>query len=289
MLDFLLNATIEDVAEQTGRKSSGPRKETNPEGLAIRVFRDGSVYPSADLVALLNLEYPQATVSGKTALPLKDGETEADTKYRTVFEVKDDTSMGLDIIDSALFPSFKVGQRVLLANVALKSQPKVDLFGRVDYEEDGTPKSSVMEQGSKTFGYDSLIPMLEEVYGIKMSAKVDGVDADGKAIKQWSDGPTFVDFTFITNPATGEPWAKEVTYIPKKVSRGADKGQVTTQRRESAKLYVIMPTEILEKMTQASAKPDTELPTMPAPPVAEAPAPAESVEAEQEVIPTVFS
>lgn len=259
MLDFLVGATIEDVAEQTGRKSSGPRKETNPEGLAIRLFRDGSVYPSADLVALLNLEYPQATVSGKTALPLKDGETETDTKYRTVFEVKDDTSMGLDIIDSALYPSFKIPKRVLLANVALKSQPKVDLFARVDYEEDGTPKSSVMEQGSKTFGFDSLIPMLEEVYGIKMSTKADGVDGEGKAIKQWSDGPTFVDFTFIANPVDGQPWAKEVTYIPKKVSRGTDKGQVTTQRRESASMYVIMPTEVLEQMTKASEAKSTEL------------------------------
>ena len=257
-----LNLIYEGVAEPvviiTNRRAldydalfhAGRSKEYNPEGLAIRVFRDGSVYPSADLVALLNLEYPAAVAVGKTALPLKDGETEADTKYRTVFEVANDTSMGLDIIDSGLFPAFKVGQRVLLANVVLKSQPKVDLFGRVDYEEDGTPKSSVLDQGSKTFGADSLIPMLQEVYGVKLATRTEtpGKDAEGKdiIIKGWSEGVQYVDLTFVANPVTGEPWAKEVTYVPKKISRGAGKGQVTTQRRESAKLYVIMP---IDKLT----------------------------------------
>lgn len=229
MLDFLAQATILDVAEkQPVARKGGPRKERNPEGLAIRVFRDGSVYPSLELVEKFGLEYTPKDITM--------------------------VGNGFDVIDTQLFPQFQVGKRILIISPAQKSLPKVDLFGSTTYEEDGSPKASVIDQGSKTFGADDLIPMIEEIYGLTF-AKNATAEKDGVPAVAAVEGLEFVDMVFVSNPATGEPWKapKDVVYIPKKVSRGKDKGTVSAQRREKPELYAFLPAEVVAEASQPPA------------------------------------
>ena len=237
MLDFLAQATILDVAEeQSVARKGGPRKERNPEGLTIRVFRDGSVYPSLELVEKFGLEY-----------------------------VAKDAAMvgnGFDVIDTQLFPQFQVGKRILIISSAQKNLPKVDLFGSTTYEENGKPKASVIDQGSKTFGTDDLIPMIEEIYGITfyksaVTAKVATEKSAAVGASAEVEGEEFVDMVLVANPATNAPWkaSRDVVYIPKKVSRGKDKGTVSTQRREKPEFYAFLP----ESVVTAVAEPVLEI------------------------------
>jgi len=216
MLDFLNTVTILDVAEKTTGRTGGPRKQRNPEGLAIRVFRDGSVFPSTELIEKFNLEYTDKGAEKGT--------------------------MGFDVIDTDLYPSFSIGKdnRILIISAVSKTLPKVDLFGSTTYDEAGKPKASVLDQGSKTFGADDLIPAIEAIYGITFAKSAKD---DQPAV----EGVEYVDMLFVANPSTGEPWAgKPVTYIPKSVSRGKDKGQVTTQRREAPQFYAFLPAVMVD-------------------------------------------
>lgn len=226
MLDFLATATINDVAEKTVARMGGPRKQRNPEGLAIRLFRDGSVYPSQELVDKFNLEY--------TA---KDSDTQ---------------NNGFDVIDISLYPTFQLGQRILIISPVSRKNGKVDLFGSTTYNEDGSPKASVLEQGSKTFGMDDLIPAIQEIYNINMS-KENGVE--------------FVDLVLVANPATNEPWSlpngKTITYIPKKVSRGEAKGTISTIRRENPSFYAFLPLAMTQE-SPAEVKEEVKATELPA-------------------------
>ena len=250
MLDFLAKATLQDVAEhQPSGRTGGPRKQRNPEGLAIRLFRDGSVYPSADLVAKFSLEYPNAVLKEKVPIPMKEGETEQ--KYSNRFEVEDAKGNGFDVIDTATYPSFNAGGgRFILVSPVDRDKGRVDLFASTGYNEDGTPKSSVMNQGAKTFGADELIPMLKEVYGDVMPWQKAGV-AEEEAVD-------FIDLALVSHPVTGEPWklpeGKQVTYIPKKVSRGKDAGAITTIRRENPEFYALVPVSLIEKESNSGTE-----------------------------------
>ena len=233
MLDFLATATVADVAEKEVARKGGPRKQRNPEGLAIRVFRDGSVYPSAQLVDKFQLEYRH-----------KENEVQGNA---------------FDVIDTALYPTFQVGKRILIISAVDKTAPKNDLFGSVGYDETGVPLLSVMEQGSKTYGKDSLIPMIEEIYGIKFyvpAVAAKAADGDKPAVEAQAEqaGVQFVDLELIANPATNEPWSlpngKTVTYIPKKVSRGDAKGTVSTIRRENPAYYAFIPAAVVHEGVQ---------------------------------------
>ena len=67
ILDFLNDVKIEAVPES--RKSSAiVKKQRGPEAsaLAIRVWKDGSVYPSKALVDKFDLQYKPATITKET-------------------------------------------------------------------------------------------------------------------------------------------------------------------------------------------------------------------------------
>lgn len=116
---FLTSLTIVD----TGRQRQP--KQRNPEGLAIRVFADGSVYPSRQLVDDFKLEY----------VTRKAGEDEA-------------VSFGFDFFDSSEWPPLAAHPRMIVFGAVPKSQPKVDLFSACRYDDAGVPRSSVMTQGT---------------------------------------------------------------------------------------------------------------------------------------------
>lgn len=209
MLDFLKTATISDVAETKAVHRGGVRKQRNPDGgLQIRVFKDGSVYPSSELVSKFDLEYQP-----KDALL---------------------TGNGLDVVDTALYPAFKAQGRAILVSPVSRKEGKIDLFSSTGYDEKGEPRASVLEQGAKTYGKDDLIPMMEVVYGIK-----------------FQEEQNYIDLELVADPATGKPWSlpkgKLVTFLPKAVSRGKDKGSISTVRREKPEFWALVPVSLLDK------------------------------------------
>lgn len=240
MFDFLANVVINDQEEvRPARKGGGPRKERNPQGLAIRVFRDGSVFPSQELVDKFNLEYAKATLKERKAVGTPaEGEEQ---KYQNIFEVEGDPGNGFDIIDTDLFNAFKVpDKRLILISPVSRTEGKVDLFASTTYAEDGNPKASVLSQGAKTFGAESLIPMLEEVYGVQFKKSVEGSD-------ELTEGVEYVDLMFVANPADSNPWTlPKITWVPKTITRGERKGECTVTRRENAVVYVLMPAQPIE-------------------------------------------
>jgi len=137
--DFLKNVTINKV-EETPKKTSTGRvaQEKNPKsGLTLRLFKDGAIYPSAELVDKFNLEYN-----------------------------KDKTGNGFDIFSSANWSQYPTdADNVVFISAVSKDNARVDLFGSA--REVNGELTSVMSQGSKTFGVE-LIPMLESVYGVKL-------------------------------------------------------------------------------------------------------------------------
>jgi hypothetical protein len=262
MLDFLTSATILDVAEHvTAKKIGGPTKERTPLGQAIRLFRDGSVYPSLELIEKFGLEYPKATVS-KQAIPLPEGSNPAaEQQFKNVFSFgpQESQGFGFDVIDTDKASIFNFGRRLLIISPVSKAQPKVDLFASTVYNEDGTPKASVIDQGAKTFGMDSMIPMVEEIYGVKFNRAAKAATADETAIAAIEDGVEFIDLVVTAHPTTGLPWAlpngKEVAYIPKQISRGKDKGTFSTVRRECPVFYALLPLSLIEEAKAPQTQP----------------------------------
>lgn len=112
---FLTHLTLVD----TGRIRQP--KERNPKGLTVRVFANGEVYPSEELVKKYNLEY------------VNKESTEA--------------AFGIDVVDSSEWTPMANQPRVLLFGFTPKSEVKIDLFGSCKFNEDGSPKAQVLTQG----------------------------------------------------------------------------------------------------------------------------------------------
>lgn len=213
MFDFLKKAVV--VAEEQPKKSAPARKERTPLGMALRLFYDGSIYPSEALIKRFNLEYSAKVVNEvqELVMPAVVGN-------------------GFDVFSSVDYPAFKIDGKVICIAPVSKTAPKVDLFASVGYDEKGAPKASVLDQGSVTFGKDNLIPMLEAVYGIKL-------DKTGK---------TFIDLRFAGPDLTENthfelPDNKTITYFPKKIVRGEKKGETSVERRENPQWWALIPAE----------------------------------------------
>jgi hypothetical protein len=114
--NFLTNLVLVD----TGRLRTP--KSLNPEGLTLRIFSNGVVYPSQELVDKFNLEY-QPKDSAKP-------------------------SNGFDFFDSQLWTPLATQPRMIIFGIVSKEEPKVDLFGTCRFATDGQPKSSVINQGT---------------------------------------------------------------------------------------------------------------------------------------------
>ena len=142
--DFLKNVQLS--VPETKTKAEKPGRTAvpkNPEGLTLRVFANGKIYPSQELVNTFDLEYPCRDI--------------------------DAVNFGLDVFKSTDWGMFPVNapQKYIFIAPVLKDSSKVDLFGSVKYTEDGKPVNSVMEQGGGTFG-EQLLEMITEVYGITL-------------------------------------------------------------------------------------------------------------------------
>ena len=224
-LDFLKQIKIDETAIPAAKKSSGGgghRKEWNPTiELSLRVWKDGSVFPSAGLVERFELDYaPQPKVEPPTEFP------EADDAKPTEKWIQPGNA--LDVFSTVDFPAFQSPKPFILANITTKAAGRADLFAQVERDEQGEPKTTVMTQGSNSFGKNDLIPMIKEVYGIEIGDQVPYVDLvfigqDGeKAMKHFAVEKGFA-------------------FVPKTVSRGTEKGKPTVQRREDPWLFILLP------------------------------------------------
>jgi hypothetical protein len=239
LLSFLKSSHVEEALPGKQAGTPGVKKQRNPAAaiVAIRLFKDGSIYPSQAARDKFDLEYKKAVIT-KEKIKLKEGETEEQQKYRNTYDFPTGTGNGLDLIDSRIWNSFKAaeGMAMLFTAVVPKSAGKVDMFGSVSYDEEGTPKTTVMEQGAATFGENILKPAVEQVYGIKFNSEkvTDGVDfVDLAIVESLSEGEETFDITGT--------YSKPIIFVPKVVTRGDNKGQPDYAKRENVKVYGLVP------------------------------------------------
>jgi hypothetical protein len=253
ILAFLSGAKVEEALDtKTGR--GGARKAWNPKPLknAVRLWHDGSVFPSQSLVDKFDLEYKKATVT-KEEVPVPEpaiasfDTTEAynkahaawkkaPNKIKRFYEFPEGTGNGFDVIVSSKWSQFKSqGGSLLFLSPALKSAAKVDLFAAVKYNDEGNPISSVMSQGSP---FPDLVKWVKEIYGIELD----------KEKKPYID---LMVFTEVGEPGD-EGYIDMSKYsvakgiLPKTVARGAEKGQDDFVRRDNVVIFGFVPEELLK-------------------------------------------
>lgn len=211
MLDFLSKITVDDPATMKKPGGTGNRKAWNPiaEVLALRVWKDGSIFPSEALVKWFNLDYRDKGAVNQ--------------------------GNGLDVFSSEQFPIFKTPKTLILINVVDKEKPKVDLFGTAGYDEKGVPTTSVLDQGAPTFGKKTLLPLIKSVYGVEPN-EAGFIDL----ILLGSDGPDATTSFLL-------PDGKTLCHVPKTVSRGDKQGEGSYIRRENPRLYVLYPADLMKE------------------------------------------
>lgn len=204
--------------EKAPRSGGGVRKQRNPTNADLRVFANGSIYPSEALVKLFNLEYGNKPE-----------------------EKQDPIGNGFDIIDSAEFQQYlqlPAGAKCIWISPVPRAEGRISIFGTCTYNEDGTPKTSVLEQGSVTFGKESMIPLIEKNYELK-----------------FSDTVKFLDFKLVGMDDDNTPWTlpenKTVCFVPKLTARGDSKGTQTVQRRENPRFWALVPVEVSKEEADA--------------------------------------
>lgn len=288
LLSFLRSSTVEEVVPGTRAGGpTGPRKQRqpNPSIVAVRLWRDGSVYPSTAAIAKFDLGYKDAVIT-KEQIPLKEGETEQ--KFKNVYAFPNGTGNGFDVVDSRVWDQFKAAADggMLFVVPTPKNAAKVDLFGTTNYMDDGKPKSTIEEQGAKTFGMEVLIPAVEQIYGIVF--KVDAVEAQAaqpavlasegiEAVKAKPaieavagvEGVEYVDLAIFDKLGDFDivkTYSKNILHVPKRIIRGKDAGKSDYVRRENAVVYGFAPADQVLADYKVDAKEETtgieEVPTV---------------------------
>lgn len=183
-----------------------------PDTADIRVFSNGKIFPSVSFATANGIEYQNREV-------LPDGK----------FIINGN---GIDIWSSKDWAMTEgLPQDLLFCAVIAKAEPKVDVWGSTNYEEDNTPKGSVYSQGAATFGKNSLLSMLTDVYGI-----------------DW-DTTDYVDMKISPEVLAVE---NGVYHIPKKVMSGKHKGEATYVRRTNIVINPIVVEHVEEKKATAA-------------------------------------
>lgn len=108
-----------------------------PKDTDLRLFADGSCYPSAALIEEFQLEYQDKD----SAIP----------------------EFGFDVFETTKWGMWPSSDHFVMIAQTSKHDRKVDLFSKTSYDADGHARSSVASQGAATFG-KKLISMLEQTY-----------------------------------------------------------------------------------------------------------------------------
>jgi hypothetical protein len=227
-LDFLNTLSAEEVVAPQPKTV---KKDRNPDEnfMGIRLFKDGSVYPSKALVEKYNLEYQKPVITQEARM--KDGQPVLDDNQQPIMDQKkdfsNDNSYGFDIVDSAKWAqvakSWGNNQRLVLAGVTFKKAGKVDLFASCRFDEAGKPIGSVLDQGSSTYGKAELLPMIGEIYGVQCGAN------------------GYMDLELVEAHNLKGIAPNGIFNIPKTIARGTKQGAADIVRRENMDIFPLMP------------------------------------------------
>lgn len=192
---FLDNLTLVDTNRQR------VPKDKTPTGMVLRILATGEVYPSKELVEHFQLEYEN-----------RDQEN----------------NYGFDVVDSKKWTPTAELPRMLLLAVVKKREAKVDLFGTCRFNDDNTPKSSVLTQGSPSL---TLLDMAKDFGYITSEQK-------------------YCDLQFVIDRPLR---TKDGIYnLPKIIERGERAGEETYVRRDNITLYPVNTVENLKQTEQAT-------------------------------------
>lgn len=229
-LSFLKDTVLEEVA-QKAPAVGGPKKQRNPNPLfmGLRIWKDGSIYPSVALVEKFNLEYPVVKLTMET-LPIPEGSPEGTkAQVKRTYTHEQGIGNGLDCIDSRSWPQYKGDRHFIAISIVPKNLPKVDIFGSTKYADDGTPISSVLDQGPTSFGAADLLPTLKEVYNVEPNEE------------------GYIDLMVDTSINLKQLSSNGIFLFPKKVNRGEHKGKADYQRRENVDVFGLVPAAMLQE------------------------------------------
>ena len=140
---------------------------------------------------------------------------------------------GLDVVDSRLWKQYNHTENYVFITATPKSKGKVTLFAQVNYDEQGQPVKSVLEQGSKR---PELIDMLREVYSLHI-VETEAQDETGET--EIHD-TLFLDKNYVdleVHIDSELPVATNIFYLPKTISRLENKGKLDYVRREGNTFY----------------------------------------------------
>lgn len=198
-LSFLSDVTLEVVSKIAPAKKLQIIR-TPGDNVDLRVFSNGKVYPSQAFATEFNLEYQPRVV--KEGVAIINGN-------------------GLDVFNSVDWGMIagKLPTELIFVSAVAKDQPKVDMWGSTKYNEDHTPKASVLDQGAQTFGKNTLVPMIEEIYGNR------------------AEDYSYIDFK-VAEETIESP--NGVYHLPKKVAAGKHKGENTYIRRENISIHPLV-------------------------------------------------
>lgn len=227
-LDFLNNVKLEEVATKTKISTKIIKLPVDAD---LRVFSNGSIYPSESFAKDFDLEYRNKEVV------VEGGEPEI-------------VGNGLDVFSSLKWGMIqgKLPKELLFVSAVAKTAPKADLWANTKYDGD-VPKASVFTQGCATFGKNTLLQMITDVYGIDFST----VD--------------YVDLSVVRDQTVSHP--SGIYNIPKTVASGKNKGKDTYIRRNNIDIYPLVLSENQpeaevkeETITEITSEPAVETPDM---------------------------
>jgi hypothetical protein len=140
--DFLKTIKLQDTKQVVSRKVT-----KTPEGMALRVYANGRVFPAAKLTETFNLEYGEDT-------------------------------FGLDYLEAHAWGAYPKDQpNVLFISPINRKEPKIDLFGTRR-----TPDTSVLTQGPLDKGlWDLVVKIFPEAKGhiyVDLMVHGDGVTTE---------------------------------------------------------------------------------------------------------------
>ena len=158
----------------------------------------------------------------------KSGKIYPSKAFATEYEYRNkdsqDKGYALDVFDSQKWGMIagKLPQELIFVAKVPKGSAKADLFNSCKYDDQGEPKSSVLTQGGGSFG-ETFKEMLTRIYNV-----------------DW-DITEYVDLNVDTEHQIKSP--NQIYFIPKVVSRGANKGKEDYIRRELVPIYPLVVVE----------------------------------------------
>lgn len=235
-LGFLNEVKLEEVQVES-KRSTVSGKDRNPadEFMGIRIWKGGEVYPSKALTEKLNLEYVPVTVTlvpvtkdGQPVMEEKDGQQVQ--KMKRNYTYPDVVGNAFDLIDTKSWMQYPQDQkRILLVGVTPKNQDKVDLFGSTKYTEEGQPVASVLTQGASTFGKETLLPAIADIYGVDPNEE------------------GYIDVVVAVDNDLAPLASNGIFFVPKRIKRGKDAGKDDYERRENISIFPLVPAILMEE------------------------------------------